>query len=71
MGDVGIEITTSRLQTMQETGGWTAKPRTKKRKEEQLNEFLCKECGTADSPEWRRGPSGPKTLCNACGRKFL
>ncbi|KEQ87205.1 hypothetical protein M438DRAFT_314224 [Aureobasidium pullulans EXF-150] len=71
VGDVGIEITTSRLQTMQETGGWTAKPRTKKRKEGQLKEFLCKECGTADSPEWRRGPSGPKTLCNACGRKFL
>ncbi|THW89897.1 hypothetical protein D6D18_06847 [Aureobasidium pullulans] len=70
VGDVRIEITTSRLQTMQETGGWTAKPRTKKRKEEQLKEFLCKECGTADSPEWRRGPSGPKTLCNACGLRW-
>jgi hypothetical protein len=25
--------------------------------------------GTLDSPEWRKGPQGPKTLCNACGRK--
>ncbi len=27
--------------------------------------------GTLDSPEWRKGPSGPKTLCNACGREFF
>jgi hypothetical protein len=28
-------------------------------------EFVCRDCGTVDSPEWRRGPLGPKTLCNA------
>merc|ERR1711991_214132 len=27
----------------------------------------CSFCGTQNSPEWRKGPSGPKTLCNACG----
>ena len=26
--------------------------------------------GTLDSPEWRKGPSGPKTLCNACGLRW-
>jgi GATA zinc finger len=31
------------------------------------SEFVCRDCGTVDSPEWRRGPLGPKTLCNACG----
>jgi hypothetical protein len=31
----------------------------------------CGDCGTADSPEWRKGPNGPKTLCNACGCEFL
>lgn len=31
------------------------------------NNYVCHDCGTADSPEWRRGPLGPKTLCNACG----
>jgi PAS domain S-box-containing protein len=31
---------------------------------------VCSDCGTADSPEWRKGPNGPKTLCNACGCKF-
>lgn len=33
-------------------------------------QHVCSDCGTADSPEWRKGPSGPKTLCNACGCKF-
>ncbi len=30
----------------------------------------CDFTGTLDSPEWRKGPSGPKTLCNACGCSF-
>ena len=33
-------------------------------------QHVCGDCGTADSPEWRKGPGGPKTLCNACGCKF-
>ncbi|KAI4724085.1 hypothetical protein E4T49_08187 [Aureobasidium sp. EXF-10728] len=70
VGDIGIEITTSRLQTMKETGAWTAKPRTKKRKQEVGHDYLCKECGTTNSPEWRRGPLGSKTLCNACGLRW-
>ncbi|GAA5828963.1 hypothetical protein JCM3766R1_003883 [Sporobolomyces carnicolor] len=27
----------------------------------------CESCGTTESPEWRKGPSGSKSLCNACG----
>lgn len=27
----------------------------------------CSTCQTTTTPEWRRGPSGPRTLCNACG----
>ncbi|KAI8807998.1 hypothetical protein BJ742DRAFT_295843 [Cladochytrium replicatum] len=30
----------------------------------------CVMCGTKESPEWRRGPRGPKTLCNACGLRY-
>ncbi|KAI9282810.1 hypothetical protein BC943DRAFT_107498 [Umbelopsis sp. AD052] len=30
----------------------------------------CESCGTDTSPEWRRGPSGHKTLCNACGLRY-
>ncbi|WFC97818.1 hypothetical protein MYAM1_000538 [Malassezia yamatoensis] len=30
----------------------------------------CSSCGKKDSPEWRRGPTGHKTLCNACGLRY-
>ncbi|SAM00226.1 hypothetical protein [Absidia glauca] len=30
----------------------------------------CVRCGTNNSPEWRRGPTGHKTLCNACGLRY-
>ncbi|CAO3616346.1 unnamed protein product [Mucor fragilis] len=30
----------------------------------------CQSCGTESSPEWRRGPTGHKTLCNACGLRY-
>lgn len=30
----------------------------------------CGQCKDTDTPEWRRGPYGSKTLCNACGLYF-
>ena len=30
----------------------------------------CTQCGSTSTPQWRRGPAGPSTLCNACGLKF-
>ncbi|ORY97435.1 hypothetical protein BCR43DRAFT_239362 [Syncephalastrum racemosum] len=27
----------------------------------------CYSCHSTETPEWRRGPLGPRTLCNACG----
>ncbi|KAG2671341.1 hypothetical protein I3760_14G130700 [Carya illinoinensis] len=27
-------------------------------------------CGTNNTPMWRKGPLGPKSLCNACGIKY-
>ncbi|ORX80255.1 hypothetical protein K493DRAFT_150413, partial [Basidiobolus meristosporus CBS 931.73] len=35
-----------------------------------LTHRVCAECGTTNSPEWRKGPSGAKTLCNACGLRW-
>lgn len=29
----------------------------------------CTKCGAIKTPQWREGPFGPKTLCNACGVK--
>ncbi|CAN7128135.1 unnamed protein product [Brassica rapa subsp. narinosa] len=30
----------------------------------------CTHCETTKTPQWREGPRGPKTLCNACGVRF-
>ncbi|KAG9098192.1 hypothetical protein FS749_004442 [Ceratobasidium sp. UAMH 11750] len=30
----------------------------------------CHSCEILDTPEWRRGPDGQRTLCNACGLHY-
>lgn len=30
----------------------------------------CQHCGTDSTPEWRNGPLGKGTLCNACGLRY-
>lgn len=30
----------------------------------------CSHCGVQKTPQWRAGPEGAKTLCNACGVRF-
>ncbi|KAI9312289.1 hypothetical protein BX666DRAFT_872855 [Dichotomocladium elegans] len=30
----------------------------------------CHSCHTTETPEWRRGPDGARTLCNACGLHY-
>ncbi|KAL7131419.1 hypothetical protein ABFS83_12G001800 [Erythranthe nasuta] len=30
----------------------------------------CSHCGVTKTPQWRAGPLGSKTLCNACGVRF-
>ncbi|KAI1191856.1 hypothetical protein F5B17DRAFT_426200 [Nemania serpens] len=59
-GDVGIAIPVDR----------DPKTGEKKKKLKIAEEYVCTDCGTLDSPEWRKGPSGPKTLCNACGLRW-
>ena len=31
----------------------------------------CLHCGTVKTPQWRMGPEGKKTLCNACGVRHM
>lgn len=37
---------------------------------EHLVSQTCSHCGTKKTPQWRRGPKGPGTLCNACGIRY-
>ncbi|OEL18936.1 hypothetical protein BAE44_0020044 [Dichanthelium oligosanthes] len=30
----------------------------------------CRHCGTGKTPQWREGPEGRQTLCNACGVRY-
>ncbi|KAG8079196.1 hypothetical protein GUJ93_ZPchr0007g4982 [Zizania palustris] len=30
----------------------------------------CADCHTTETPLWRGGPGGPKSLCNACGIRY-
>lgn len=30
----------------------------------------CTHCASEKTPQWRTGPRGPKTLCNACGVRY-
>ncbi|KAJ6115097.1 White collar 1 protein [Penicillium sp. IBT 16267x] len=47
--------------------------RRKKRKRKQIAtsvEKSCSMCNTKNTPEWRRGPSGNRDLCNSCGLRW-
>ncbi|CAO3652271.1 unnamed protein product [Mucor hiemalis] len=47
------------------------KEKWKRRKKSRgADDYICADCGTTASPEWRKGPQGPKTLCNACGLRW-
>jgi len=58
------EFTTGHLQSNLPT----SKPR--KRAIPSPNAVYCHSCHTRDTPEWRRGPDGCKSLCNACGLHY-
>ncbi|KAI0053895.1 hypothetical protein FA95DRAFT_1614912 [Auriscalpium vulgare] len=51
-------------------GGDEDDSRKKKVRVQPTAQYVCYTCGRTDSPEWRRGSRGPKTLCNACGLRW-
>ncbi|CEH17198.1 GATA-4/5/6 transcription factors [Ceraceosorus bombacis] len=51
-------------------GGTEDGSRKKKKPKGDEGDYVCTDCGRIDSPEWRKGPLGPKTLCNACGLRW-
>lgn len=66
-GDAGIDIPADKSDPRYAGSSYLDK---KAKKLKTAEEYVCTDCGTLDSPEWRRGPSGPKTLCNACGLRW-
>ncbi|KAI8331483.1 hypothetical protein BC941DRAFT_438494 [Chlamydoabsidia padenii] len=46
------------------------KPKYKRRSKRSMVGQQCHYCHTSVTPEWRRGPGGARTLCNACGLHY-
>ncbi|KAI8099034.1 uncharacterized protein BX664DRAFT_320225 [Halteromyces radiatus] len=42
----------------------------KKRGRRSVFQGRCHSCNISETPEWRRGPDGARTLCNACGLHY-
>jgi PAS domain S-box-containing protein len=47
-----------------------AKKKRKRRKGAGHSQKDCANCHTRTTPEWRRGPSGNRDLCNSCGLRW-
>ncbi|XP_057766140.1 GATA transcription factor 5-like [Salvia miltiorrhiza] len=45
-------------------------PAKKKKKSADGQPRRCSHCGVTKTPQWRAGPLGSKTLCNACGVRY-
>ncbi|KAI7887499.1 GATA-domain-containing protein [Lichtheimia hyalospora FSU 10163] len=47
-----------------------ANSQRRKRRKRAPFQGRCHACNSSETPEWRRGPDGARTLCNACGLHY-
>lgn len=59
------------LYDKEEGDGGFAGPDPKKRRGRHAPPGRCHSCARSETPEWRRGPDGARTLCNACGLRMF
>ncbi|KAI5273495.1 hypothetical protein E4T47_03384 [Aureobasidium subglaciale] len=57
-------------QSEESKAGGFAGAEAKKRRGRAAPPGRCHSCNRAETPEWRRGPDGARTLCNACGLHY-
>ncbi|KAL0084034.1 GATA-type zinc finger transcription factor [Phycomyces blakesleeanus] len=65
-----LQLANKRLHEQIESLSGPKRKKQRKRKHIQEISKMCAQCQSQDSPEWRRGPNGPKELCNACGLRY-
>ncbi|WOG91548.1 hypothetical protein DCAR_0310797 [Daucus carota subsp. sativus] len=68
--EVAVRMHRKRGQFTSKTSeGSTVSDADDSRQEDGTQETLCQHCGTSSecTPMMRKGPDGPRTLCNACG----
>lgn len=63
--------TTTSSSSSNSTSTSTSRPSVKRQKRKlEGGVRRCSHCGVQKTPQWRQGPEGAKTLCNACGVRF-
>lgn len=62
-GPTGVE----RSGNEPEGGTGKARQGNSSKSDQSVENQTCLGCNATSTPEWRRGPLGPRTLCNACG----
>ncbi|MCJ1451326.1 hypothetical protein MMC28_001662 [Mycoblastus sanguinarius] len=63
------EESNSYMDKLEGSGGFAGAD-AKKRRGRAAPPGRCHSCNRAETPEWRRGPDGARTLCNACGLHY-
>ncbi|RDB26357.1 hypothetical protein Hypma_006747 [Hypsizygus marmoreus] len=64
-------IRTKRATSTAGGSGSAGQPKSKYRKRSRATPpGKCHSCNIRETPEWRRGPDGARTLCNACGLHY-
>ena len=66
----GDDDTASYADKLDGAGGFAGAD-AKKRRGRAAPPGRCHSCNRAETPEWRRGPDGARTLCNACGLRMF
>jgi PAS domain S-box-containing protein len=61
---------TNRLLSEELASLLSSRKKRKRRKEAPNTQRDCANCHTRVTPEWRRGPSGQRDLCNSCGLRW-
>ncbi|KAI8064761.1 hypothetical protein BC940DRAFT_305321 [Gongronella butleri] len=69
LGQDNETITTTKMSGKMEGTFHTI--RQKRRGRRAAFQGRCHSCNISETPEWRRGPDGARTLCNACGLRKL
>ncbi|PON61178.1 GATA transcription factor [Parasponia andersonii] len=68
-----LSSTTTTTTTAELESPVVAKPKSKQREASPVSSGgtrRCTHCASEKTPQWRTGPMGPKTLCNACGVRY-
>eukprot|EP01096_Ripella_sp_DP13-Kostka_P000762 TRINITY_DN1087_c1_g1_i1.p1 TRINITY_DN1087_c1_g1~~TRINITY_DN1087_c1_g1_i1.p1 ORF type:complete len:944 (-),score=420.62 TRINITY_DN1087_c1_g1_i1:274-3105(-) len=52
------------------SGGDPGWPKRKRKRVMSRTNLKCRICQETETPEWRKGPDGNHTLCNACGLNY-